>query len=224
MKIREIAKARTTEGLRKAYRNFLNELAIQRLHRSSLKRLRRFSAGSNLRLNLGCGSNVKVGWINIDLFPKEADLHLDLRENFPFRDESVSFVYCEHFFEHLEYPDQALKFLRESWRVLLPDGIFSVGVPDTELTLNAYITGDEDYFRFVRERWHPNWCDTRMHHVNYHFRQGTEHKYAYDFETLAQVLEQVGFVSVAKRSFNPDLDSEARRTGTLYVDARKPQR
>ena len=32
--------------------------------------------------------------------------------------------------------------------------------------------------------WHPAWCTTRLEHINFHFRQGGEHKFAYDFETL----------------------------------------
>src|SRR5262245_43505689 len=111
MKIRDLIKARTTAGLRRAGWAFLSELAIQRRHRSSLKRSKHFSNRSHLRLNVGCGSGIKLGWINVDLWANEADLHLDLRESFPFRDESVSFIYSEHFFEHLEYPDQTSKFL-----------------------------------------------------------------------------------------------------------------
>lgn len=222
MGVRQLIKAHTTAGVRQAYRELWKEILIQRSHRSSLKRLEQFLKGSNVGLNLGCGANTKAGWINVDLWAKEADLHLDLREDFPFRDASVSMIYSEHFFEHLEYPDQAMKFLRESWRVLLPDGIFSVGVPDTEWPVHAYVARDEEYFRFV-EALDPKSCDTRMHHLNYHFRQGAEHKYAYDFETLARLLEKVGFVSVARRSFNSDLDSEDRKVGTLYVDARKPE-
>jgi hypothetical protein len=60
-----------------------------------------------------------------------------------------------------------------------------------------------------------------MHCINYVFRQGNEHKYAYDFETLRDVVEKAGFRDVKRREFNADLDSEARRIGTLYIDAKK---
>jgi predicted SAM-dependent methyltransferase len=210
---------RPTAGFKRAARDLKREFRIQRLHRASLKRVRRYS-GNNLRLNVGCGKNLKPGWINIDL-SKEADLQLDVREPLPFANESVSKVYSEHFFEHLEYPDEALHFLKESLRVLQPGGRFSVGVPDTEWPVTAYAGEDKEYFRIARERWHPAWCDTRMHNLNYHFRQGKKHKYAYDFETLAQILSRTGFVSVMRRSFDPSLDDEKRKLGTLYVEARK---
>lgn len=219
---RKIVNDRTTGGVRAAVKKLWMEVRIQHRHYSSIKKVKRLSVEGNLKLNLGCGRNIKTGWINIDLFEEKADLQLDLREEFPFPDESVAIIYSEHFFEHLEYPEEALKFLRESLRVLVPGGIFSVAVPDTEWTLTSYLTGDEEYFRIAKKLWHPKWCDTRLHHVNYHFRQGREHKYAYDFETLAKVFAQVGFVSIVKRSFNPDLDSIRRVFGTLYLDAKKP--
>jgi hypothetical protein len=46
-------------------------------------------------------------------------------------------------------------------------------------------------------------------------------RYAYDFETLRLTIESAGFIEV-KRDFDPTLDTEARRVGTLYAEARKP--
>lgn len=217
--LRNIIQAKTTAGLRRAVNDLAREFRIQRLHRAALKRVHRY-AGTGIKLNVGCGRNRKDGWVNIDL-SEEADLQLDLREPLPFAENTASIIYSEHFFEHLEYPDQALGFLRESMRILRPGGLFSVGVPDTEGPLKSYASGDDAYFQDVRQHWHPAWCNTRMHNLNYHFRQRGQHKYAYDFETLAQILGEVGFVSVARRPFNPDLDDARRGPGTIYVDARK---
>lgn len=61
-----------------------------------------------------------------------------------------------------------------------------------------------------------------MHMVNFFFRPWREHKYAYDFDTLARVLADAGFVGVRRRDFDAGLDSEHRRVGTLYVDAVRP--
>jgi len=117
---------------------------------------------------------------------------------------------------------QKREFFLESLCVLERGGKFRVGVPDTEWPILAYANGDSSYFTLARDKWHPGWCDTRMHNINFHFRQGAEHKYAYDYETMEKVLAAAGFSSIVRTDFDPTVDSEARRTGTLYVEARKP--
>ena len=51
-------------------------------------------------------------------------MSLDMREPLPFSDDSVSIIYSEHFFGHLDYPNVAKMFLQECFRVLELDGIF----------------------------------------------------------------------------------------------------
>ena len=223
--IKKFVKSHTTSGFRTAARNLFNEFRIQHVHFSTVRHFKREfprKYGKQLRINLGCGGITRNGWTNVDL-AGQADLQLDLREPFPFGDQTASIIYSEHFLEHLEYPTEALNVLKESLRVLVPGGIFSVGVPDTERALKNYIERDPVLFqRLMKSGWYPSWCDSWMHQVNCHFRQGKEHKYAYDYETLARILANVGFTNVKRREFNPSLDSVERKSGTLYVDAVKP--
>lgn len=140
----------------------------------------------------------------------------------PFRDNSAKIIYSEHFFEHLDYPEPAMRFLRECHRILKPGGTFSVGVPDAEWPLQAYVGPDNaGYFAYSKATWLPAWCHTRLDDINYHFRQEGEHRFAYDYETLRHVLVEAGFANVRRRAFNDALDTENRRIGTLYVDAEK---
>lgn len=220
MSIRSSVRTIAGPGLLSAIRSVRNETRISALHWKSARRARRLAL-TGMRLNCGCGPNVKPGWVNIDLFNANADFHLDLRCPLPFDNGTTSIVYSEHFFEHLEYPGETATFLSEALRVLQPGGVFRVGVPDTEWPLAAYAAGDEHYFKLARECWDPPWCDTRMHSINYHFRQGNEHKYAYDYETLERILTAAGFSAVARSDFNPTFDTESRRIGTLYVEARR---
>jgi predicted SAM-dependent methyltransferase len=220
-------KSRLSAGVRSAVQELSRELRIQLDHETSLENARKFVGERHLKLHLGCGSEHKAGWINIDLRP-DADLQLDVREPLPFGDGTVAIVYSEHFFEHLEYPGEATNLLRESLRALEPGGVFSVGVPDAEEILRQYAKGEmpalmQEWSKDENMQWLSPWIwETPMHFVNFVFRQDCEHKYAYDFETLARVLGQAGFVNVRRREFRPDLDSEHRRDGTLYVDAAKP--
>lgn len=213
--------ARTRRALRLAASGLLCEFRLNSLHRASLKKAKRFANERGLRLHFGCGPIIKTGWVNIDLYSEKADLQLDARDPFPFADASASLIYSEHFFEHLEYPDEALRFLGESRRVLDLDGVLSMGVPDCELSVRSYVTGDEDYYRHQREEKPPKWVSTPMDYLNRDFRQGHEHRYAYDFQTLTRVLTEAGFTSIVRRAFNPELDSQHREWGTLYIEARK---
>ncbi len=66
-----------------------------------------------------------------------------------------------------------------------------------------------------------------MQLINAVFRQGGEHKYAYDEETLALVLRQAGFRRINRCGFGVSADPEmapdtASRSGeSLYMEAIK---
>jgi hypothetical protein len=66
-------------------------------------------------------------------------LPTDLRRDLPSSDSTATMVYGEHFFEHLEYPTDTSQFLSEALRILRPNGLLSLGVPDAELALKAYV-------------------------------------------------------------------------------------
>jgi len=96
-------------GLYKAIRLLGKEVTLYRYHRAGVKKARVYADRNGLRLNIGCGPNYKEGWVNIDLSSK-ADLSLDVRERIPLPDGSAMIIYSEHFFEHLDYPDDAKHF------------------------------------------------------------------------------------------------------------------
>jgi predicted SAM-dependent methyltransferase len=220
--VRTIVKQQSTRAMRDALRLFLNEWEISRLHHRELRKVSRFLRSRPLKVNLGCGPNPKDGWVNIDLFDAKADLRLDLREPWPFPDGSVSYIYSEHVFEHFELHHEVPRFLAEAVRILEPGGVFDVVVPDSEPPLKAYGNPDAPYWSASAKVWHPAWCHTELDHINYHFRQDGEHKYAWDAETLARTLRSASFNSIKQREFNPQLDTEARRFGSLYMIAKKP--
>src|SRR5215472_7118013 len=101
-RLKRLVKACTTKGFFDVIRGANSEWRIYKCHRSALNKLALFLRSPEKKLNLGCGPNLKPGWINIDLFDSHADLQLDLREKWPFADASVSCIYSEHVFEHFE--------------------------------------------------------------------------------------------------------------------------
>ena len=79
----------------------------------------------------------------------------------------------------------------------------------------------------MRDHFYGWKYNTRMELVNHVFRQGQQHKFAYDFETIEFLLKRNGFQDVRKqvygRSAMPELciDREIRETESLYVEAIK---
>jgi predicted SAM-dependent methyltransferase len=234
--IRSFLKKRLPAPVLCAIRQLLIEIHVARLHRTGVRVALRLAAAAQApKLNLGSGHVPKPGWINIDLFAPNPDLRLDLRRDLPFRDNSIGYIYAEHFFEHLEYPNvtestgwdledpgpsEALHFLRECKRVLLPRGIVDIVVPDTERVIGEYVARHEHDPGVPW--WGPKWCDTSMHRVNYLFRQGREHKYAYDEETLSGILGSIGFCDIKRRPFDPAMDAPNHVIGSLCMTAVKP--
>jgi len=220
--LKRYLRSKATVGVRNALGQVRREWDLGRVHHRSLKKVSSFLQTPPFKLNLGCGPNPKMGWVNIDLFDSRADLQLDLREPWPFRNGTVSCIYSEHVFEHFDFREEVPHFLAEALRVLERGGVFDVVVPDTETPLQAYGHPQASYWTTLAKRWHPDWCETQLDHINYHFRQDGEHKYAWDADTLARTLKRAGFQEIRRREFNSEMDSKEREQGSLYMIASKP--
>jgi SAM-dependent methyltransferase len=111
-----------------------------------------------LKLNLGCGRNVKRGWINVDVRAREEKLDLicDLSKEFPFKDNSCEYIYNEHFIEHLDW-FSGLKFLKNCYRCLKPGGILRLVFPDFKKVFEAYVKHDVSFFKLAD--YHLNGSD-----------------------------------------------------------------
>jgi predicted SAM-dependent methyltransferase len=192
-----------------------------------LVRYLRATRARGQKLHLGCGSRRFPGWLNLDMNPK-GDITLDLREPLPFADGSALAVYSEHTLEHFYREHDAPNLLRECHRVLAPGGLLRVTVPDGEVFLRYYsgeLAPDE---REALRLAHSRFGAKRMDIVNSGFRWKHQHHYMYDFETMKDLLEEAGFRDIVRRSYRTgadaeiaEHDAEARRHGTLYVEARK---
>ena len=158
----------------------------------------------------------------------------DCRKSLPFPDASVRGIFCEHFFEHIDYTEEVPYFLSECHRVMKKDGILRLIVPDGEKYLRAYCSDGWDELSKIRpldaERtdfYFRCKYNTRIELINMVFRQGHEHKFAYDFETLHFVLNRYGFSEIVRKEYAQSLMSELcldqadRASESLYVDARK---
>lgn len=84
-----------------------------------------------IKLHLGCGPQILEGWINIDNteYPG-VDRVLDVTAGLPYNNDA-SFIFAEHFVEHLSYTEAAA-MLRECRRVLLDDGVLRLSTPNLD--------------------------------------------------------------------------------------------
>lgn len=90
-------------------------------------------------LNLGCGQRFHKDWVNVD-FTKtgEGVVAHDLSQGIPFPDKTFDVVYHSHVLEHIPR-DAADFFVQECYRVLNPEGVIRVVVPDLEQITRFYL-------------------------------------------------------------------------------------
>jgi predicted SAM-dependent methyltransferase len=160
--------------------------------------LRRYLAGGPANrprhLHLGCGPKYLPAFVNIDgnLFNK-IDLWLDVRNGLPFRANSADSVYSTHMFEHF-FPDELKRLLSECFRVLKNGGGVRLIVPSLESAITAYTQQRIDWFDDSFPR-HFDSLGGRF--SNFVFCEG-QHRTAFDFGYLNEVLREVGFREVEK--------------------------
>lgn len=217
------------------YHTVREELRLARMRLRAGTVRRRFQGQHELLVNVGAGRRGRDGWVNVDStgYPG-VDCIYDCRKSLPFSDGSVRGIFSEHFLEHIDYTEEVPVFLTECRRVLQPGGVLRVIVPDAELYLRAYVEDGWTSLEKVRgleaghrDHYYPNAYVTKMELVNQVFRQGYEHKYAYDWHTLQHAMQTFGFPRVIRQEFGQSelpelaLDRQVRRSESLYVEAIK---
>lgn len=80
------------------------------------------------RLNLGCGVDVKKGYINCDIIKYPGvERIVDITKKLPWKDNEVDEIFCSHVLEHLV--KSPLDILLEFLRILKPEGFIEIRVP-----------------------------------------------------------------------------------------------
>lgn len=145
-------------------------------------------------LHLGCGTKYLPGFLNIDGNPfNKIDVWLDVRNGLPFRSGSVDSIYSTHMFEHF-YTDELKRLLQECVRVLNGHGGIRLIVPSLESAIAAYSQARSEWFSDTFPR-HFDSLGGRF--SNFVFCDG-QHRTAFDFSYLSEVLREAGFREVEK--------------------------
>jgi len=114
------------------------------------------SASYSNYLNLGCGHRFHPEWTNVDFVATaEGVMAADLAKGIPFPDASFDVVYHSHLLEHFS-KGEAEPFLKECYRILRPNGILRVAVPDLEQIVKTYLIALEKAIKGSQE-WADNY-------------------------------------------------------------------
>ena len=191
-----------------------NKFLISKIKIYSLRKYK-----ENIFIELGSGDRKgNNNWLTIDI-TKKCDIFWDLRNGIPFPNNSVNKIYSSHFFEHLTY-QEGQKMLDECLRVLKPEGIFSICVPNARLYVDAYLSSEFDTNKLIGHK--PAFNNTsRIDYLNYTAYMDGEHKYMFDEENLIFILKSKGMKNVSIREFDPNLDLEVRDFESIYATAIK---
>jgi predicted SAM-dependent methyltransferase len=194
-----------------------------------------------IKINIGCGLSGIRGWHNLDnsptvtlsripvlnrllktpTWPRDVRRY-DVRTGLPYRDGSVRCIYSSHTFEHFTQAE-SLGIARECHRVLAPDGILRIVVPDLQLIVRDYVADQTPRAAqtfLSRLSLDHSWQDF--------LHPGSNHSQMFDARALVHMLHTAGFqrveVSAYRQSAIPEIDQielEVRRNESLYVEARK---
>lgn len=151
-----------------------------------------------MKLHLGCNTNRKEGWLNLDIMPGPGvDIVSSAHELPSIEDGVVDEILAEHLFEHFSFYE-AQRALAEWYRVLRPGGILVIECPDLVALCRAFVEANE-YERFQSNKGH--WA--LIHHIYGNQRGRTQeeqlsqtHKSGYSPLRLEEMLIGVGFSEI----------------------------
>ena len=159
-----------------------------------------------IKLHLGCGwRDFGSEWIHIDGgdYP-----HLNYKDitKLPFEDKSVDLIYASHVLEYFDR-EEVLPTLNEWNRVLKPNGILRIAVPDFESICQLYINNKIGLDSFLG----PIYGKMKMGENNIY------HKTIYDFNSLKNLLESCGFFNIIKFDWRETEHSDFDDHSQAYI-------
>ena len=137
-------------------------------------------------------------WLNtgISFVESKNGVYMDAGQTFPLPDAAFDYVFSEHLFEHLTYP-QAQNMLRESYRVLKRGGVIRIATPDLRFLLGLYQDPEKplhkEYIAYTAKN--GGVPPTAVYVIN-RFHTAWGHQIIYDKETLTEALQQAGFKDI----------------------------
>lgn len=178
------------------------------------------------RLNWGCGEHFAAGWINSDIKAHPGvDLVADIRQGLPLERDSIEYAVGIHVLPELSYPE-LVPALEELHRVLVPGGTLRLALPDLRRGIDAYLAGDEGYFKVGSDEVASLGGRFIVQMLWYGYSRSL---FTADF--ALELLARAGFEDVRQCSFGETGSGVAeivvldnREEESLFVEGRKPKR
>jgi predicted SAM-dependent methyltransferase len=179
-----------------------------------------------IKLNVGSNAVMFEGWDNLDLYPGPPGvIQHDARTRFPYEDNSIDFIFSEHFIEHLT-AEEGLFYFQECYRMLKPGGVVRTSTfCIDEIMLNC--VSDEKWNIYKEKMLNGQFKHlSRVEFFNFAVYEGHAHKYMYNIHEIARILELAGFRSyccpIKRESMYPELcNREWRDNSNCIVEAVK---
>jgi predicted SAM-dependent methyltransferase len=175
------------------------------------------------RLNWGCGSWPEPGWINSDIREHpDVEIVCDIRDGLPLESDSLDYIVSIHALPEIPYPD-LVPTLRELRRILKPGGTLRLALPDLDRGIQAYLSGDGNYFHIPDEdaRTLGGKLAVQMSWYGY-----SRSLFTHDF--IEELLARAGFTGSTRCAFHqtasrfPDIvELDNRERESLFVEAVK---
>lgn len=176
------------------------------------------------KANVGCGKEPFKGWINLDLDSESgADIIWDIKDGLPFDNDTCSFIYSEHFLEHLAI-QEGVRFLSECYRSLQKGGVVRIAMPSAQELIQHYHENSWAQQPWL-EKYGYAWIKTRAEYINVCFREW-DHQWLYDSEELHRRFQEAAFTQIQDVSLGesqyPELrNRETRGESFLICEATK---
>lgn len=137
-----------------------------------------------IKLNLGCGKDYKIGWINVDISKEcKVDILADLSKEFPFKDNYADEILLSDILEHFTKED-GIVFLKECYRVLKIDGTITIRTHNIFQIIDQFQNDPEVLIHFL-------YGNTKEDGVF------GAHKFAYTNELIKHTLIKIGFENIS---------------------------
>jgi predicted SAM-dependent methyltransferase len=161
------------------------------------------------KVHLGCGLTPFDGWDNLDILDLPGIIKHDLRQPLPYLENSIDYIFSEHFLEHLDEVD-GYGLLSDCFAKLKNDGILRISLPCLDEILYVYGNYDLEYSsfhpyirKFSSKEQFINWAFfgesstlQKNKFLNGLVSTNDGHKYLYSKKEIENKLKNIGFKQI----------------------------